>query len=357
MVALLAEMPTPGDPAEVTGKLQLLGSPSTYGPEVANVEVRETHMSWVFLTPDFAFKLKKPVRYPFLDFSTLDAREHFCREEVQLNRRLAPDVYLDVVPLVRLPDRSLRLGAGPEPATIVDWLVRMRRLPAERMLDQAIRSASITPDQVNALADVLATFYRSAQRADIAPADYVERYVFEQATNRSVLLRSEFPALHERARGALDALDEALATRREAIVDRARSHHVVEGHGDLRPEHVCLLDMPVVIDCLEFNRSLRLVDPFDELAFFGLECDIAGAAWIGPHIVRRCAERLRDEAKPELLMIYTAYRALLRARLSAAHLLEPDPREPRRWLPQAARYIEFALRALAPHTYCGPLTP
>jgi uncharacterized protein len=353
MVPLLVETSLPEDRVATSGKLQFLGLPLTYGPQVTQVELRETHMSWVFLTPNLVFKLKKPVRYPFLDFSTLDARERFCREELRLNRRLAPDVYLDVVPLVQLADGSLLLNAGPEDATTVDWLVKMRRLPADRMLDHAIRSSSVTPSQVDALADVLAGFYRSAPKADIAPEVHADRFIIEQATSRAVLLRSEFHLLHERARGALDALDEALATQREAIADRARGGYVVEGHGDLRPEHVCLLDTPVVIDCLEFNRTLRLVDPFDELAFLGLECDFAGAPWIGPQLVRRCAAGLRDEVSPQLLAVYRCYRALLRARLSAAHLLEPDPREPGRWLPQATRYIEFASRALGPPESAG----
>jgi aminoglycoside phosphotransferase family enzyme len=353
MVPLLAETPIPGNRSDARGKLRFLGSPSAYGPEIPSVELRETHMSWVFLTPDLVFKLKKPVRYPFLDFSTLGARERFCREEIRLNRRLASDVYLDVVPLMQRADGSLWLGACPEGATAVDWLVKMRRLPADRMLDQAIRSESVTADQVDALADVLAGFYRSAPKADIAPADYTNRFVIEQATNRSVLMHPEFPALQERARDALDALDEAVAMHRESIAGRARGGRIVEGHGDLRPEHVCLLDTPVVIDCLEFNRMLRLVDPFDELAFLGLECNFAGASWIGPQLVRRCAEALGDEVAPQLLAVYTAYRALLRARLSAAHLLEPDPREPERWLPQAARYIELALQAIALRTSGG----
>jgi aminoglycoside phosphotransferase family enzyme len=353
MVPLLAETPIPGDRADAKGKLQFLSSPSAYGPELPPVELRETHMSWVFLTRDLVFKLKKPVRYPFLDFSTLDARERSCREELRLNRRLAPDVYLDVVPLEQHADGGLQLGASREESRVVDWLVKMRRLPADRMLDQAIRTAKVTPDKVQALADLLAAFYRSAPKVDIAPATYADRFVIEQATSRSVLLRSEFAALHEHARRALDALDESLATQRESIADRARGGHIVEGHGDLRPEHVCLLETPVVIDCLEFNRTLRLVDPFDELAFLGLECDFAGASWIGPQLVRRCAECLGDEVAPQLLVVYTAYRALLRARLSAAHLLEPDPREPERWLPQAARYIEFARRALGPRASGG----
>src|SRR5512134_3071783 len=109
MVPLPVETSFPEDRAATRGKLQFLGSPSTYGPEATQVQLRETHMSWVFLTPYLVFKLKKPVRYPFLDFSTLDARERFCREELRLNRRLAPDVYLGVARLVQLADGSLLL--------------------------------------------------------------------------------------------------------------------------------------------------------------------------------------------------------------------------------------------------------
>jgi aminoglycoside phosphotransferase family enzyme len=334
----------PAEPvAGVPDKVRFLSSAAAYGHAGA-IERRETHMSWIFLTPQLAYKLKKPVRYPYLDFSTLAAREHFCREELRLNRRLAPDVYLDIVPLLQRDD-GLQLG-GKAVGRIVDWLVRMRRLPADRMLDATIRNGTIGAEQIDALADVLAGFYRSVPRATLEPSAYAERFDREQATNRAVLLRPEFDALRPAALRALDALDEALEGQRAAVARRARERRIVEGHGDLRPEHVCLIEPPVIIDCLEFNRALREVDPFDELCFLGLECAAAGAAWIGPHLVERCSRLLADAPQPRLLAFYTAYRSLLRARLSAAHLLEPAPREPDRWLPQAERYLGFADRAL-----------
>lgn len=342
-----AQAARPMPDAGLPEKLRFLSSPSAYGPGGSVPERRETHMSWVFMTPRFAYKLKKPVRYPFLDFSTLAAREHFCREELRLNRRLAPNVYLDIVPLLQHDDGRLSLGGEPDGRTIVDWLVRMRRLPAERMLDAALRTDSVSTEQIDALADVLADFYRSVPRAGLAPSAYADRFAREQATNRAVLLRPEFDALHASALRTLDALDAALARQRASLAARALDGRIVEGHGDLRPEHVCLVDVPVVIDCLEFNRALREIDPFDELCFLGLECTAAGNAWIGPHLIRRCAQLLADAPAPELLAVYTAYRALLRARLSAAHLLEPAPREPERWVPQAARYIALAERTLA----------
>jgi len=109
---------------------------------------------------------------------------------------------------------------------------------------------------------------------------------------------------------------------------------------------VCLLATPVVIDCLEFNALLRQVDPFDELEFLALECELAGAAWIRPLLVEGCAAALGDTPPPALLHLYRAGRALLRARLSLAHLLEPHPRTPARWRPQAQRYLERARQAL-----------
>ena len=148
------------------------------------------------------------------------------------------------------------------------------------------------------------------------------------------------------AAAALDALDAALARHAPLLLARAAGGHVVDGHGDLRPEHVCLQQPPVVIDALEFNAALRAVDPFDELAFLVLECEIAGASWIGPRLLASCAAALRSAPPAALLQLYTAYRAQLRARLALAHLLEPQPRTPLKWAPLAERYLQRSLAAL-----------
>ncbi len=121
-----------------------------------------------------------------------------------------------------------------------------------------------------------------------------------------------------------------------------------EGHGDLRPEHIGLDGTPVVIDCLEFNRVLREVDPFDELAFLDLECRLLGAAWIGPRLSAHCVSVLHDSPPPEVMALYAAHRTLVRARLALTHLLDVSPRTPDRWKPQARRYVVAAREALAP---------
>ncbi len=311
----------------------------------AGVEVIETHMSWVFLVGDQVLKLKKPVRYPFLDFSTLAAREACCREELRLNRRLAPGVYRGLM-AVQSAQGRLVLRGEDEPAAgpTVDWLVWMRRLPRERMLDARLAAGTLAAPDIDALVAALAGFYRQALRVPPDPVAYLARFEREHAVDREVLLRPQF-----QLRGASEALDRfasALSEGRSLLHARAEGGRIVDGHGDLRPEHVALLDPPVVIDCLEFNAALRQVDPFDELCFLALECELGGAAWVGPRLVEGCARALDDRPADALLHFYAAARALLRARLAMAHLLDPHPRTPARWPAQAQRYVDRARTAL-----------
>jgi aminoglycoside phosphotransferase family enzyme len=336
--------------AALAAKLRFLRSAAAYPGQRQPPECVETHMSWVFLTPDRVYKLKKPVRFEFLDFSTLSAREFNCREELRLNSRLAPGVYLGL--------SALQSGAGgfalvpesllPTAGTTVDWLVRMRRLPAGDALQARLAQHRVQPRDVDALVQVLAAFYRAAPRAELTAAQYLARLHQEQAVNRRVLLRPEFELVD--AAVALDRFDAALTATAGLLGGRAARGRLVEGHGDLRPEHVWLLEPPVVIDCLEFNAALRQVDPFDELAFLALECAVAGSGWIGPQLLDRCREALADAPDPAVIRLYTASRALLRARLAVAHLLDAQPRTPQVWPARAACYLACALRTLAaPH--------
>jgi len=333
-------------PPGIEEKLGFLRSRAAHGCEPGTVDWIETHMSWVLLAGDRALKMKKPVRFPFLDFSTLELREHHCREELRLNRRLAPDVYLR---LVAMQWRDGALSLVPEerlPArgATVEWLVEMRRLPREHMLDRRIADARVAPAEIDALAATLAAFYRRAPKTTAGAQDWFERLRREHAATERVLQMPGFASLG--AGAVLHRLSNALDAHAAALRERVESGRVVEGHGDLRPEHVCLLDPPIVIDCLEFDAALRQIDPFDELAFLGLECAMIGAEWIGPRIIAAVSEALGEPAPPALVSLYAANRAALRARLAVAHLLDDSPRRPQRWLPLAQRYLGRAAAAL-----------
>jgi aminoglycoside phosphotransferase family enzyme len=324
-------------------KVRFLSAVDSYSHRPARVEVIETHVSWVFLAGERVYKLKKPVISEYFDFTGLASREANCRNEVRLNRRLAGDVYEGLVRLARAADGSLAIDGDGE---TVDWLVVMRRLPADRMLDWMIGRSTFDLAQLELLGERLATFYAGQAPSPIAPDTYVDRYVREQASNRSVLAacNSRVPDHHARL---LDRLDAALAKNRSLLEERVRSGHIVDGHGDLRPEHVCLTHPIVIFDCLEFNDELRQVDPVDELAFLGMECSLLGAAWIGPKLMKDVMARLGEPVPEECISLYTALRALLRARLTLAHVLDPVPRDPGRWRPLAERYAAAADAALA----------
>lgn len=325
-------------------KIAFLRRPDAYPEVAARVEVRETHMSWVFLTEAFAWKLKKPVRHPFLDYRSLASRQHFCAEEVRLNRRLAPEVYLGTLPLVRLPEGGLRIGGEGE---AVDWLVQMRRLPEAQMLDVALTRRTATAAAVAAAADHLAAFYVAAPPVAVPEEVYLDRFAQELARNRATLHDGAYGLPPAVPAAVLDTLDAVLATERDLLLAPLRAGRVVEGHGDLRPEHVFLGRPPAVIDCLEFDRALRLLDSFEELAFLAMECSLLDGDWAGTLLLQRCATALGARPPERLLDVYSGFRACLRARLSIAHLQEPVPREPAKWRPRTLRYLAQAEAACA----------
>jgi len=319
-------------------KVEFLSRSTAYERAATGVGRRETHMSWVFLAGDRVYKLKKPVRFPYLDFSNLRRREGACRAELRLNRRLAGDVYLDVMPLTATP-RGLAIGGD---GSIADWLVVMRRLDEAQTLEHAILEHRVEPWQLDRLIAALVQFYRRAERLFLSPAVHLRDWHQSLSDNLRVLLdpRLGLPAgLVRRVAGVQRRF---LSQQGKALAARVRSRSIVDGHGDLRPEHIWLGDPVRIIDCLEFNPRLRAVDPFDEIAFLSLECERLGAAWTGKYIRRGVSRGLPDGASDELFLFYRCNRAMLRARLAIAHLLEPNPREPEKWPRLARTYLAIA---------------
>jgi uncharacterized protein len=327
--------------ATLDQKVEFLSRSSAYAHPVSGVVRRETHMSWVFLAGDRAYKLKKPVRFAYLDFSSLARREAACRAELRLNRRLAPDVYLDVVPLTVTP-RGLAIGAN---ARIVDWLVVMRRLDESRTLEHAILQRRIEPRQLDRLVATLVEFYRRAAPVLLPPAVHLRDWHENLSNNQRMLLDPRLGLPSGLVRRVAGVQREFLYRQREVLATRVRDRRVVDGHGDLRPEHIWLGDPIEIIDCLEFNPRLRAVDPFDEIAFLSLECERLGAGWAGEYIKRRVARGLRDGPSEPLFLFYRCHRATLRARLAIAHLLEPNPRTPEKWPRLARTYLAIAAAA------------
>lgn len=335
---MVPTMTHPEDGAELAEKVSFLAEPAAYGHATRQVEARETHMSWVFLTDDRVYKLKKPVRHAFLDFSTVSRRRFFCEEELRLNRRLAAATYRRVVPLCRDGSGGLTLGGE---GRAVDWLVEMSRLPQADMLDERIRSGRVAVPEIERIGGLLADFYARLAPETADGGAYLRHLVNEQRINREILLRPEF-GLADIAADELAKVDSLLQRAQPWIAARLADGAILECHGDLRPEHVCLVQPPQIIDCLEFNRSMRIMDPYDEINYLGMECDMLGAAWIRPLVNRALDGRLPTRPVAPLMALYGGFRALLRARLCIAHLLDTPIRHAEKWRPLAIRYIRQA---------------
>lgn len=321
-------------------KVALLQDARTYPDATGRIEAIETHMSWVFLTDTHAYKLKKPVRYEYLDYGTLAARHWACHEELRLNQRLAPGVYLAVVPLAVAGARA-RLEADGE---VVDWLVKMRRLPAAHMLDQVIRTGQVSRTDVERAAEWLALFYRESAPVEIGGGAQRARLARAIDGNRDVLSRRDYALPAARVAEVHRTLAEFVRTEAEIFDRRAAERRILEGHGDLRPEHVCLAPRPIVFDRLEFNRELRIIDPAEELSFLSMECERLGAPFVGPILFDVYARVTADVPPSPLRDFYMAQRATLRARLAALHTADAPPTTWPTWTAAAAAYLQLAAR-------------
>jgi len=321
-------------------KISFLQDPAGYPDHPPRVDAIDTHMSRVFLAGRYAYKLKKPVQSESLDLTSLDARRHNCEEEIRLNRRLAPQVYLGLSTLTVDPAGRLSLdGSG----TVVDYLVRMRRLLHRQTLEQAIRRQSLREDDVRAVAALLVRFYARAPSVLLRPQAHWLRFLHDIDANRRVLLEPAFglSAAHVERVCALQL--DALHRLRDVIESKARDGKVIEAHGDLRPEHVYLGSPPVIIDCLEFRRELRLLDPVDDLAFLALESDRLGAPQVEHFLFDGYRTVCGDRPSADLVHFYKSFRAAIRARLAALHMRQREFARSPRWAAQANEYLELAL--------------
>lgn len=320
-------------------KLQFMLQPAAYPDKPQHISAVETHMSWVFLTDSYAYKLKKPVLYDFLDFSSIEARHTDSAEEVRLNARLAPHIYLGIFPLTRDAAGHLKIDGEGE---VVDWLVKMRRLPVDRMLDHAIKQGAVETTDVKRVAMVLAKFYQTSPPAELSESKYAERLEKNITDNLRELSDSRYQ-LPEAIVCKINAAQFAfLRQESELLFQRVRAGKIIEAHGDLRPEHIWLGEEPVVIDCLEFKREYRILDIADELAYLAMECEHMGALAVGQIFIETYSEVTKDKPPDKLLHFYKSYRATLRAKITIWHIKDSKVRNLSKWSSLAREYLKLA---------------
>lgn len=324
-------------------KVRFLTRPQSYPRPTSSVIVRETHTSFVFLTDDRAYKLKKPVRFPYLDFTHLESRKKYCHEEIRLNQELAGKVYLRAVCLARAKDGTMSIGGK---GRIIDWLVEMERLPEDLLLDRRLLAGAVTPHQLNDVIAVLERFYQHQRQQKKLGYPYLDHLKRECLINASHLHAMRAHLGRAFSKRLIDSCDRLIDEVGYEIQLRVATRMVVEGHGDLRPEHICLLPNPVIFDRLEFDPDMLFIDIYDEVNYLGIECMLLGADWVRPMLLQALESRIGNAPTPRLLAAYGVFRCMLRARLCIDHLRDRNPRTPAKWPRLAKAYLRIAARIL-----------
>ena len=324
--------------------MSFLSNPAAYPHPVDRVDRRETHVSHVFLAGSFAYKLKKPVTFPFLDASTLALRRRWCGLELTLNRRLAPRIYLGLVPVVEGTE-GLRLGRRR--GRVVEWLVAMRRLPESRMLDQLVAKDRVSQGDMIRIADILARFFRTAARSA-----RISRFGAPMSVAELVLgnLRECAPfvgrLLSEADRRALEsAYRQFLALHEPLLRRRLREGRIIDGHGDLRCENICLTSPVTIFDCVEFQPAFRGGDVVNDLSFLAMDLEFRGRPKLAEALVARYRQDARDATCEALLPFYKCHRSLVRGKVRGlAWLQHPRTAEGRRLQELSRRHFALAVR-------------
>ncbi|HEU4851058.1 MAG TPA: hypothetical protein VFT37_02770 [Telluria sp.] len=322
-------------------ELSFLSQPGNYPEPTRRVIPVETHMSWVFLTDEYAYKLKKPIRYGPIDARMTAMRHFYCVEEVRLNRRLADGIYLAALPLVLGHGGHLEFfGEG----VTVDWLVKMRRLPHELMLDDIIVRGCARPSDIDTVARLVAAFHRSCRKLMQRAQPFSERIAAVIARHERELLEPHY-GLGTELVYALSGGQRAALERLAPIIDKRHAlGRVVEGHGDLRAEHVFLGEPIAIIDCIEFSRELRTLDCLDEAGFLALECERLGAPALAAAFLESYGRYSGQETSCDLRHFYQSVRAVTRATVAIRHLNDPRYRYSRHWRDRSLGYLALAWR-------------
>jgi uncharacterized protein len=323
-------------------------------PTTHNAQLIETHISWVLLIGEFAYKLKKPVHYAFIDARRFETRRYFCEQELKLNRRLAPDLYLAVVPVYQSGDH-LSLETGP--GDVVEYAVKLKRLDPTRQMDRMLERGAVTTAHLQALAHHLADFHRQAQVIETPFSVEDLRHTFAglaEVPERLVdHLGAEFPGQIDQV---MTRADDFLRQHQQAFLRRAKAGYLRDGHGDLHAGNIFLYDRPIVFDCIEYNEGFRQIDVLNEIAFLCLSLELYRQVPAYRHLkltdvfLRHYTNRFPcyERADAGIFQFYLLLRANIKLKVNALKVSEEETEAGRQnRLRRCEQYFELLTRYAA----------
>ena len=306
------------------------------------IKLIETHISLLFLTGSHVYKVKKPVDFGFLDFTSLEKRKYFCEQEVKLNRRLSPEIYLGVVKVTDDHGRISWDGKGG----VVEYAVKMKQIPEEFLMDQLLEKNRVTRRMIEAVSEKLVHFYSTAETSESIKGfgkperikqDTDENFDQTQKYIGVTISREVYGGIQKRT-------DEFLQTGKEIFDHRIASDRIRDCHGDLRLEHIFFGDGISIFDCIEFNERFRYTDIAADIAFLTMDLDYRGRQDLSQHLIRTYTERSGDHELLDVLDFYQCYRAYVRGKVESFRLDDPNipEHEKAKALERAQKYFNLS---------------
>jgi uncharacterized protein len=322
--------------------IEALSNPAAFPHAVTRLELRQTHISWIVLTGALAYKIKKPLELDFIDTSTLERRLLYCNEEVRLNRRLAPDLYLDVVPITRSGD-AIRVGGGP--AEAIEYAVRMKQFDSADELSNLLERDAVALNEITALAELLARFHESTPSSAWSGTAERTEQMYDAVLGNAAQLMIHARQLEPLTglEGLLDWTYDTGNALEPSFRAREQGGYVRDGHGDLHCNNIVRFGGRLVpFDCIDFNARLRWIDVMNDLAFLVMDLVSRGRSDLASALLSKYLEITGDYAGVRLLPFYAVYRALVRAKVDAI-AAEQSPAHAAQFRDRLRRRIQAAI--------------
>ena len=320
-----------------------LKNPIFYGPDVESVNVLQTHISFVALTGKYAYKIKKPVNFGFLDFSTLEKRKHFCEEELRLNRRLCPEIYLDIVPIT-IKNNNLQIGGNGH---VVDYAVKMKEFSQKNIMTTLLKQKKIDEEVFDKICTILDEFYKYGEHSrDIDQYGSIKSIKkntdenFEQTKSviNVTISREIFDYIKKNT-------NKFLEQKKDIFEKRIRQGHIRDCHGDLHSGNIVIFDDEICIfDCIEFNNRFRYSDVASDISFLAMDLDYLGCPYLSSYLIEQYVKKSGDSGIHDILNFYKSYRAYVRGKVIGFKLDDPhiDNKEKQDIIHTAKIYFDLA---------------
>ncbi len=329
--------------------LTFMNNPGSYPHKPASVELVQTHISYVFIAGDVVYKIKKPVNFGFLDFTDLAKRKFYCGEELRLNKRLAPGIYLDVVPLAQNPEGNIIFSSEGK---VIDYAVRMKKLPLDNMLKTLLSRGLANEKIIADVARKIAAFHQVAETGgrinEMGSLTTIRHNSEENFTQTEKYINTTIPAYQYVF--IKDYVSKFLTEKKTLLERRVTDSKIRDCHGDLHLEHICVdNDEIIIFDCIEFNERFRFADVAAEVAFLTMDLDFNGYPKQAEFFVKSYLQYAKDTDLPHLLNFYRCYYAYVRGKVISFRLDQKDiPADERAEITKTAgRYFDLAYQYAA----------